>query len=93
MLDFVKGRLTVEVGAAKELDVVSPAPGGEAGVAHIGSAGLAVVARLLGRPHSLLLTRLSASVPHSGITLSHFKSWYLWHANSVSSVILRSLDR
>ena len=83
VLYFVKVRLTVEVGAAQELDIVCAALGSEAGVTHAGVAGLAEVSRLLWRTHILLVIGLTVFLFNLRLRFLQFKFWHLWHAHSV----------
>ena len=93
MLYFMKGRLTVEVGASQELDIMGPAPGCEAGVTHAGVAGLAEVSRLLGRTNILLVIALSSPLPNLGLRFLQLKFWHLWHAHSVLDIIFWRLNK
>ena len=93
VLYFVKGRLTVEVGAAQELDVVCAALGGEAGVTDAGVAGLAEVSRLLWRTHILLVIGLTALLSNFRLRFLQFKFWHLWHTHSVRPVVFWSLNK
>ena len=89
----MKVRLTVEVGAAQELDIVRPAPGCEAGVAYAGIACLAEVSRLLGRTHILLVIGLSAPLSDLGLRFLQLKFRHLWHAHSVLDIIFWRLNK
>ena len=86
MLNFVKVGLTVEVGAAKELDVVCSALGGEAGVTHAGVTGLAEVPGLLGRTNILLFTGLTTPLSNFGLGFLQLKPLNLGHAHSVGPI-------
>ena len=83
VLYFVKVRLTVEVGAAQELDIVCAALGCEAGVTHAGAAGLAEVSRLLRRTNNLLVTGLAAPLSIVRLRFLQFNFFHFWHAHSV----------
>ena len=93
VLYFVKVRLTVEVGAAQELDVMRAALGSEAGVTDAGVAGLAEVSRLLWRTHILLIIGLTAFLSNLRLGFLQFKFWHLWHTHSVRPVIFWGLDK
>ena len=67
VLYFMKVRLTVEVGASQELDIMGPTPRCEAGVTHAGVAGLAEVSRLLGRTNILFVIGLSSPLSNLGL--------------------------
>ena len=83
MLYFVKVRLTVEVGAAQELDIVCAALGGEAGVTYAGVAGLAEVSRLLRRSNNPLVAGLAAPLSIVRLRFLQFNFFQFWYAHSV----------